>query len=715
MIGASVAAGSDKGTGLKRHSTAETPQPGTGVGRTLAVMAVTARNEVLESVRQALDTRNDPVDVLHCEDPAELGTDGAISGVALIALDCHENTERAQRELGLVHSLAGSAPVIVLNNGDAGLATAAAVSDGAWDMVAVDDGETLRLRLRQALEIGRVRVELLDAAQRLNQTQRRLDVLLSHGQDARATLVGQSVIDPSAAFARMIGVPDSEAARGIDLLDRVAPHDRERFAEALERVATQHTDVALVFDLTTHLNHRQAVRALLSPGVAERVDEQRLNIVLQSVDSGGHRSADAARGPALDGRMALHSVLSQTATRAKEWILGMVFIGIDEISSLQDQFGLAESDLLLQEVGLYLLQAVRGEDRVFRFGAGEYVMLVERHSANEIEEFAQKLHTTLGEQAFGDERHSASLSASLAYCVLSGPTSQNDTRLQLLMDTVHDLREDGGNGIKKCASGNAQNSESGDENAWVTRLREALSQDRFSLAYQGITSLAGDSQPYFDVLLRYVDDRGALVRPGEFLPAAEQAQMMPDIDRWVVQRAIDVIWQQESQDAHIALFVKLAAPTIENAEAFMAWLNDALQARPIPRENLIFSLREVDVRNHARPARKLSDDLVEAGFRLALSHYGSSPKAIQVLDGLPAHFVKLAPDFARQILGREEDERLTHIIATARERDIPLIAEQIEDANSMARLWQAGVNYVQGHFIQEPNTEALAETEDQPL
>jgi len=701
----------EKGTGLNRHATPDTAQPGTGVGTTLAVMAVTPRNEMLETIQRSLEDRNDPVDLLHCEDPAQLGTEDAISGVALIALHCHADSERARRELGLVHSLAASAPVIVLDDGDAGLDHAAALDDGAWDMVAIDDTQTLGLRLRQALEVGRVRVELLDAAQRLNQTQRRLDVLLSHGQDARATLVGQRIVDPSAAFARMIGVADTEAARDIDLVDRVAPHDRDRFYEALERVATQHTETALVFDLTTHLNHRQAVRALLSPAVAEKAHEPRLTLVLQSVDS-EPPSGESARGPVLDGRMALHSVLSQTATRAKEWILGMIFIGIDEISSLQDQFGLAESDLLLQEVGLYLLQTVRGEDRVFRFGAGEYVMLVERHSANEIEQFAQKLHTTLSDEVFGDKRHSASLSASLAYCVLSGGSSQNDARLQLLMDSVHDLREDGGNACKKCAPASAHSAGSGDHDAWVTRLREALGQDRFSLAYQGITSLAGDSQPYFDVLLRYVDDRGALVRPGEFLPAAEQAQMMPDIDRWVVQRAIDVIWQQESQNAHIALFVKLSAPTIEAADAFMAWLMEAVQARSIPTANLIFSLREDDVRSHARPARKLADNLVEAGFRLALTHYGSTPKAIQVLDRLPAQFVKLSPDFARQILGREEDERLSHIIATARERDIPLIAEQIEDANSMARLWQAGVNYVQGHFIQEPDTEALAETEN---
>jgi diguanylate cyclase (GGDEF)-like protein len=690
------------------------PQAGTGVGKTLAVMAVTEQDAVLETVRRALENPDDPVDLLHCEDPAQLGAEGAVSGMAVIALQCHGDEARAQRELGLVHGLAGSAPVLLLDTGEAGLARSDALAAGAWDIVATADAAVLKLRIRQALEVGRVRVELQDAAQRLNQTQRRLDVLLSQGQDARATLVGPRVTEPSAAFARQIGVADTEAARGIDLLERVAPHDRDRFAEALDQVATQHSDTALVFDLTTHLNHRQPVRALLSPGVAEKPDERRTNIILQSLDS-EHGTGELARGPALDGRMALHSVLAQTVSRAKEWVLGMVFIGVDEIASLQDRFGLAESDLLLQEVGLYLLQTVRGEDRVFRFGAGEYVMLVERHSANEIEEFAQTLHASLSAEVFGDERRSATLSASLTYCVLSGGSSQNDKRLQLLMDTADELRENGGNAFRKCAVDSEPSADAGAHQAWAKRLREALTQDRFSLAYQGITSLAGDSQPYFDVLLRYVDDRGALVRPGEFLPAAEHSRMMPDIDRWVVQRAIDVIWQQRAKDTHILLFVKLSAATIEDAETFMEWLTGAVEKRAIENSHLIFSFREDDVRNHAKPACKLAEDLVARGFRVALTHYGSTPKAVQVLDRMPAHFIKLAPDFARQMLGRDEDERLAHIIASAREREIPLIAEQIEDANSMARLWQAGINYVQGHFIQEPDTEALADAEADSL
>ncbi len=695
-----------KGEGLNQHTTAS--QPGTGVGKTLAILAVTADDTVFERVRDVLEDSDDPVDLVRAEDPTQLGEQDAISGVAVVALHCHADDSRARRELGLVHGLAGVAPILVLDNADAGVDASTAREDGAWDMVATADRELLRLRLRQALEVGRVRVELQDAAQRLNQTQRRLDVLLSHGQDARATLVGQRVAEPSPAFARLIGVKDIESARGIDLLDRVAPHDRSRFSEALDQVATQQSDASLVFDLTTHLNHRQSVRALLTPGVAEKSDERRTNVVLQLVDS-ENGAGDGSRGPALDGRMALHSVLSQTVSRAKEYVLGMVFVAVDEVAGLQDQYGLAESDLLLQEVGLYLIQALRGEDRVFRFAAGEYVMIVERHSANEIEEFAQSLQGALAEEAFGDEHQSAALTASLAYCVLSGGSSQNDAHLQRLMNAAYELREQGGNACRKCTVDSPADASAGAHDVWVQRLRDGLDQDRFSLAYQGVTSLAGDSQPYFDVLLRYVDDRGALVRPGEFLPAAEHAQMMPDIDRWVVQRAIDVIWQQKAKNTEIILFVKLSPATIEAGDAFTEWLAQAIEQRSIDPSALIFSFREDDVRSNSRASGQLAQALADAGYRVALTHYGSTPKAVQILDRMPAHFIKLAPDFARQILGREQDERLAHIIASARERGIPLIAEQIEDANSMARLWQAGINYVQGHFIQEPDTEALAD------
>lgn len=676
----------------------------------MAITQDSAKTAILEQVAAQLDGHLTLVCVGSPAQAAALEPDRPVAGYCL---DCIDEPDTTRRALGLIRGIAAAAPILLLDADSVGLTLETAVREGAWDSVASADQSLLRIRLRQLVDIGRVRHELLNASQRINQSQRRLDVLLSHGQDARATLDGSHVVDPNAAFARLMGLADARSARGRDLLERIAPHDRSRVVETLNQVLRGNTDATISFDLISPQGDRQPVRAVLAPGVSENAGQRKVQLVLRTAE--GDVSGRTQTGPrnALDGRMALHHALAHVADRGTDMVPGLFFIAVDDIGELQQTLGLAESDLLLQEVGLFLLQAIRGSDRVFRFGNGEYVMLVERHSANELAESCRSLHGALADEMFGDERAGASLSATVVYCTLSGQTVENARRLQTVMDTAYGLRAGEGNICQEykpqAPTGDRM---LGADEQWAGRLRHALSQDRFSLAYQSITSLAGDSQPYFDVLLRYVDDNGALVRPGEFLPTAEQLNLMPEIDRWVTRRAIEIIRQQQAKNIHIALFVKLSAATIADGVAFVDWLRETLSSHAIARQNVIFSIREDDARRQAAPTRKLAAALESLGFRIALTHYGSTPKAVEILDAIPASFIKLAPNFAQKMLDGSEDERLAQIIASARERRLPLIAEQIEDANSMARLWQAGVNYVQGHFIQEPNTDALAHSHD---
>lgn len=419
-------------------------------------------------------------------------------------------------------------------------------------------------------------------------------------------------------------------------------------------------------------------------------------------------AAETGRRVSHDGRLALHRVLAAQVAGDPERTLGLIFVAVDDVADLQARIGLAQSDLLLQEAGLFLLQGLRDADRCFRFGAGEYVLLVERASHSEIGDAAAHLHQGLSSEVFDDGAHSASLTISIAWSVLAGDGEDNDRRLLAVMQKAYALREAGGNACEVCAD--EQNDGTGrvSENRWVTLLKQGLEQDRFSLAYQSITSLAGDSQPYFDVLIRYIDDQGSLVRAAEFMPAAEQAGMMPEIDRWVTQRAVDVIWQQRAKDQHMALFIKVSPATLAAESDFTPWLERTLASRPFDRSNILFCVREDDLRTQTRSAQQFCTEVTRLGCRVAVTQYGSTPKALQLLDTVSASFIKLSPDFARQVLGGEQDERLSRMISGAKERGIPLIAEHIEDANSMAHLWQAGVNYVQGHFIQEPDTQALA-------
>lgn len=674
------------------------------------VWLVGDERDALAHLGQAIQSCNGAPEAITIEDPARLMADARPALPMLCCMLVNATTAEMRNRVSMLHKLAGKAPILLIGRSDTDIDLASARNLGAWDHASMDDHAALVDRLNQALEVGRQRRELMQTAARLNEAQRQLDARLETGDEpARARIVDGQVEDASVAFAALLGHSAIEPVLRTDAAAWLRLADRPAFSDALEQVAQNGAEKSVVCQLQPVGAPARPVRALMRPGASERQDTRPVDIVLREVDSIREQLAERTRKFPLDGRMALHHVLTNALD--SEYLSGLVFVAVDGIEMLQSQFGLARSDLLLQDVGLFLLQTLRGRDRCFRFGAGEFVLLIERETDGEIAATAQRIQLAFADELFGDEFHSANLSATLTHLTLCEDSVENDRRLQRAMESAYELRREGGNVCQDCSETLADGDDQSTIAEWSTRLRDALENDRFSLAYQGITSLGGDSQPYYDILLRYIDDQGTLVRPRQFLVSAERAGLMPDIDRWVTRRAIKVIHDQRVKDVEIALFIKLSIATIVDGGAFLQWLREAMLGQEVPRRCLIFSFREEDVRTQTWASKTLAAGLDAQGFRLALTHFGNQPKADQVLANMPAAFVKLAPSFAQQVAGSDNDERLLQIIASARERKIPLIAEQIEDANSMARLWQAGVNYVQGHFIQEPDTQALNHSE----
>ncbi len=248
-----------------------------------------------------------------------------------------------------------------------------------------------------------------------------------------------------------------------------------------------------------------------------------------------------------------------------------------------------------------------------------------------------------------------------------------------------------------------------DQTPWTHALRQALEKDGFRLAYQGVTSLSGIGNPYFEVLLRYVDETGQLISAGEFLSDAERSGLMPRIDRWVTHQALHVISEQREAKKPIGLFVKLSPLLLPESRDFLNWLFKTADERRIERADIIFSFRESDINYYGKPMEALISELSQEGFRTALTHVSGKHSASILLSRVPFNFVKLSASFAHSFITNDDERPLHEMIEELQSHNVPFIADQIEDADAMAKLWQAGINYVQGYFIQEPDTKTFPE------
>lgn len=242
-----------------------------------------------------------------------------------------------------------------------------------------------------------------------------------------------------------------------------------------------------------------------------------------------------------------------------------------------------------------------------------------------------------------------------------------------------------------------------DERQFAQRINRALGGDYFQLFYQPIIGLKGDGQERYNVFIRLRDDRQGVREAKEFLAAAVQSGRMTAIDRWVIEHAILVLADQRHQGRKLNFFINLAEETLRE-EALVPWLGELLTRRQLEGDWLTFQLLEEQVLANVPRYGQFSQELAALGCHTAFNRYGGSPRSEKLLASLPVDFVKLDAQLTTGIADDErKEQQLGQLIDKIRAQGKASIATNIEDAGTLSILWTAGVDYVQGNFLQRPS------------
>ncbi len=237
-------------------------------------------------------------------------------------------------------------------------------------------------------------------------------------------------------------------------------------------------------------------------------------------------------------------------------------------------------------------------------------------------------------------------------------------------------------------------------------VAEALSEDgraELRLAYQPIISLMGDNQENYSILVRLLDADQQLHEAKAFIGAASATGRMGDIDRWVISRAIAEVGKHRANGHKFNFFVNIGEETLQDPELII-WICDLLRDLDVRSSWLTFQFREEEAVRNLTAVSRLVGELKQIKCRIALSGCGQLDDPQMLMQKLPLDFVLLAQDFARDLAeDKAKQERLTLFANQAQEVKVKSIVTGVEDAQALTVLWTAGVDYVQGNFLQKPS------------
>ncbi len=220
------------------------------------------------------------------------------------------------------------------------------------------------------------------------------------------------------------------------------------------------------------------------------------------------------------------------------------------------------------------------------------------------------------------------------------------------------------------------------------------------LAFQPIISLEGEHIEHFEVLVRLRLDNGELINASQFIHQLENQGKREELDRWVLQAAVNTLAEAPNIREEATLFIHLARDTL-NHNAFFSFAANVLHASRLRGSNrLVFMLEEPWVAANNQQALNVAKALLDIDCGVCLTQAGATASCEQILRQLPLHYMRLTPTLTR--LGFDP-QPLKELLAAAKSEQIQVIASHIESSRNLSSLWLLGVRLFEGFFIQAPD------------
>jgi EAL domain-containing protein (putative c-di-GMP-specific phosphodiesterase class I) len=326
------------------------------------------------------------------------------------------------------------------------------------------------------------------------------------------------------------------------------------------------------------------------------------------------------------------------------------------------------------------------------------LILLERGTVRDVETWAENVVKRVGEHTFAVDDKTLSATVTVGLGLLPAGTPDAAAAVDDAISAARRGRELGGNQMYVVDKADTDTRVQAYDKIWVKHIKSALMENRFRLVQQPIASLLGEDKGMFDVLVRMLDAQGTEVLPAEFIAAAERNDLMKNIDRWVLGASLSFCANRNAS----CIFVRVSKDTILD-NGLIAWLEAQLKSLKIEPKRLCIQVTEDIATQYIRQTKELAAGLRKLGFRFALEHFGAGRDPLKLLADIDMDFIKIDGSLMQGLSTNQlQQQRVKGLVEAAKRKSIETVAERVEDANTMAVLWQLGIEFIQGYFVNAP-------------
>ena len=388
----------------------------------------------------------------------------------------------------------------------------------------------------------------------------------------------------------------------------------------------------------------------------------------------------------------------------------LLFVDLDDFKKVNDVLSHDIGDKVLNYIGKKITEVLPQDALVGRFGGDEFVIFKSlKDGMDEVHEMIYNLLNLFQNKVVLEEVNNVHLTCSIGIALYPDDGKNSGTLLKNADTAMYKVKETGKNSYSFYTKAMSQQL---DRKLLVEEaVREAIGKNSFYLQYQPVVDLNSGYTTGCEALIRLVDDKLGFISPGEFIPIAEETDLIIETGDWVLDKALTTLKALHDKGySGFTMNINVSSAQIKE-EDFVQKLSEVIQKVGVLPQCIKLEVTESVVMEQVEKSIELFNQIKALGIKIALDDFGTGYSSLNYLRSIPFDLLKIDKSFVDEITtSKELSEIVDSIIAMAHALNIVVVAEGVEDEMQLEVLRRKGCDYIQGYYYSKPlNEEKLEE------
>ncbi len=633
----------------------------------------------------------------------------------MIGLDKTQNVTPTNA-VKLIKKFNKDVPLILLTDTVENQAVVEGIKHGAVDVVTLDEDQHLLLVIQRELENREERGARRMAERRFREISRRNQQLLDNSRDAIAFVQDGMFLYANDSFSELLEYEsrdDLECMPVIDVIHDSAHGKIKSFLKNYMLKADEDDSSNLEILALTEEGAQKSVSIEVRKSqydeepciqfivrAKSNINSEELEARIEEI-----KNQDVATGLFNKNYLIekLEKVVDNAITSNKNSAL--LHIGIDNFTeSVKIKLGVTSTDIALGAVAAHTNTLISSNDLLCRYGEESFILLIENIDASLAIKRAEDLCRKLRDHFVDIDGATLQFNYHIGVALITDTTTSSNAPIERSMKALELAKSESKENpqlLVKLYETEEDKKEASKKDI-AKMVQTAIDDGKFKLLFQPILSLRGSNKEHYEALLRMLDENGEEVSPNDFLATASKIAATTKLDRWVILESIKVLSEHRSQGHNTRLIVNLSRESMLDA-TLAPWLSVAFKAAKLPTEAIIFQLNEIDINDHLNVASSFTKDITDLGCDCSINRFGCALNPFNALKNISANYVKIDGSFTEDLQkNMDEADGLKDLVSELHKMDKVTIVPFVENASVLSKLWQSGVHYIQGYYLQEP-------------